>query len=419
MILRNFFRHFAQREGFIVDRAEDACDYEGMPKRMLSIPKVILLFQTNEHTHRDIMNGVLEYERIHGPWSMRILEGRQGERNVGFLKSWGASAIIGVIQNPMYSVAADLRVPTLLIDPADPESLPAALRRCGTFFSDAAAIGELAADFFLERGFTSFAFVGAPIDINWSRNRGNAFRGRLAKAGFTCHTYAPSHPSKDDQDALRAWIKRLPTPIALFAVWDVRAREILDICLTEGIHVPADMAVLGVDNETLICETTIPTLSSIHLDSRRMGYEAASFIDNLLRKKRRPRKAPVRYFKPLSVVARGSTEIVNNPDPVIKKALEVIWLNAHDPQLSIPVVAAHVGVSRRTLEARFRQVLGKSPLDELQWTRLNRAKNLLRSTHFSISALGKMCGFANSSHLGKLFRVVFKTTMTQYRRDKG
>ncbi len=388
-----------------------------MLKNMVSIPKVILLFQTNEHTHRDILHGVLDYERIHGPWSLRILEGRQGEPDANLLKSWGASAVIGVLQNRARPFAGDLNVPTLLIDPNDPEALPLDINLCGSFFSDAQSIGELAADFFLERGFTQFAFVGAPIDINWSRNRAKGFHDRLAHAGFSCHNYATTRRSSDDHGALRAWLKRLPCPTALFSAWDVRAREILDICLTEGIHVPSDLAVLGVDNESLICETTIPTLSSIELDSRRMGYEAASFIDNLLRKKRRSRKAPIRYFKPLSVMERGSTEIVNHPDPVIRKALEFIWLNAHDPQLSIPVVAAHAGVSRRTLEMRFRQMFGKSPLDELHWRRLNRAKNLLSTTHFAISELGKMCGFVNSSHLGKLFRATFGTTMTQYRRN--
>jgi len=391
-----------------------------MSKRMLSIPKVVLLFQTNEHTHRDILSGVLQYERIHGPWSLRILEGRQGERTVRSLTMWQASAVIGVIQNPLYADAvADLKVPTILVDPADPERLPGELKRCSAFFSDAGAIGELAADYFLGRGFTRFAYVGAPIDINWSRNRGRAFSARVAAAGFPCHLYEAVGASADDYDALRQWLKALPTPIAVFAAWDVRGRQILDICLTEGIQVPSEMAVLGVDNETLICETTIPALSSIHLDSKRMGYEAAKFIDGLMRRKFRPRRTVVRFFKPLSVVTRASTEIVDSPDPVVRCALEFIWLNARDAQLSVPLVAMHVGVSRRTLEVRFRQALGRSPLEELQRTRLNRVKSLLRTTNLSIAKVARACGFANASRVGKLFRVAFGTTMTRYRTSNG
>ena len=391
-----------------------------MSKRMRSIPKVVLLFQTNEHTHRDILSGVLQYERIYGPWSLRILEGRQGERTVRSLASWRASAVIGVIQNPLYAgVVAELKVPTLLVDPAGPAALPDALKRCSAFFSDAVAIGEVAADYFLAHGFTRFAYVGAPLDINWSRNRGKAFSDRVAQAGFACRTYEASRETSDDYESLRRWIKSLPTPTAVFAAWDVRGRQILDICLTEGIQVPSEMAVLAVDNEALICETTIPTLSSIHLDSKRMGYEAAKYIDELMRKKRRPEKPVVRFFKPLSVVTRASTEGVNNRDPIIRCALEFIWLNAHDARLSIPHVAVHAGVSRRTLEVRFRHVLGKSPLEELQRTRLNRAKDLLRTTNLSVADIAHSCGFANASHVGKLFRAVFGTTMTRYRKSNG
>ena len=387
---------------------------------MQSIPKVLLLFQTNEHTHRDILSGVLQYERICGPWSLRILEGRQGERTVRSLASWQASAVIGVIQNPLIAEAvADLKVPTLLVDPTDPENLPGALKRCSAYFSDARAIGELAADYFLGRGFTRFAYVGAPIDINWSRNRGRAFSARVAEAGFSTLLYEADGAPSDDYDALRKWLKALPTPIAVFAAWDVRGRQILDLCLTEGIQVPSEIAVLGVDNETLICETTIPTLSSVHLDSKRMGYEAARFIDGLMRQKRRPRRAVVRFFKPLSVVTRASTEVVDSPDPIVRRALEFIWLNAHDAQLSVPLVAAHAGVSRRTLEVRFRQALGKSPLEELQRTRLNRAKSLLRTTNLSVAEVARTCGFANASHVGKLFRAAFGTTMTRYRTSNG
>lgn len=391
-----------------------------MVRRMVSIPRVVLLFQTNEHTHRDILSGVLEYERIHGPWSMRILEGRQGERTVRSLASWHASAVIGVIQSPSYADAvAGLKVPTVLVDPADFDALPAALKRCSAFFSDATAIGELAAEYFLGRGYTRFAYVGAPIDINWSRNRGRAFSNRVARAGFACWTFESACAPQDDYGALREWIGALPTPTAVFAAWDVRGRQILDICLTEGVRVPSEIAVLAVDNETLICETTIPALSSIHLDSRRMGYEAAEFADVLMRRKRGAVKRVVRTFKPLSVVTRASTAFVDCGDPVVRRALEFIWLNAHDVQLSVPHVAAHAGVSRRTLEVRFRQALGRSPLEELQHTRLTRTKDLLRTTNLSIAEVARACGFASASHVGKLFRAAFGATMTRYRKNNG
>jgi LacI family transcriptional regulator len=386
------------------------------------IPQVALLFETNEQAHRDILRGVLRYERIHGPWSLHVVEGRAGEQRLLTLKSWGGTGIIGVIQNRAYAeavLAAD--VPSVLVDPVDEALLPQGLlARHSVFASDQRAIGELAADTFLERTFERFAFVGEIHGINWSRERGEAFAARVRRAGRACHLYGKltAREKRDwglERAKLCAWLKALPKPVAVFAAMDVRGRQVLDACLTAGIDVPHDVAVLAVDNDELICESTTPPLSSIALDTERMGFEAARLLDRAMRRRGRLRRA-ARTFPPVSVVTRRSTASVPIGDPAVTRALEFIWLNAQNP-IGVPDVVKPSGVSRRLLEMRFRKALGRTLQDELQRTRLKRVKALLAETNLSVTAIAKACGFTTKSYLGKVFRRSFGQTMTQYRKN--
>ncbi len=391
-----------------------------MSRNLSKIPQVALLFETNEQAHRDILRGVLRYERGNGPWSLHVAEGRAGEQRLLALKTRGGAGIIGVIQNSAYAnavLAAD--VPAVLIDPMDESRLPPGLlARHSVLASDLRAVGELAAGYFLERGFTHFAFVGEIHDINWSRERGAAFAACVRKAGFECHTYGPlSVRAKRDwgveRDRLSAWLKALPKPAAVFAAMDVRGRQVLDACLTAGLDVPHAVAVLAVDNDELICDATTPPLSSIALDTERMGYEAARLLDQAMRQRSKARRL-TRTFPPLTVVTRRSTEAVHIADPLVARALEFIWLNAQNP-IGVPDIVKHAGVSRRLLELRFREALNGTIQEELQRTRLKRVRTLLAETNLSVTAIARACGFTSKSYLGKVFRRSFLTTMTKYR----
>ncbi len=391
-----------------------------MPHNLSEIPQVALLFETNEQAHRDILRGVLRYERINGPWSLHVAEGRAGEQRLLALKTWGGSGIIGVIQNRAYAEAVlAAEVPAVLIDPMDEALLPKGLlKRHSVLASDLRAIGALAARYFLARAFSHFAFVGEIQEINWSRERGAAFASCVRQAGHTCHTYGPltAREKRDwgiERDRLCAWLRALPKPVAVFAAMDVRGRQVLDACLTAGLDVPHEVAVLAVDNDELICESTTPPLSSIALDTERMGYEAARLLDASMRKPR-GNKRVTRTFAPLTVVTRRSTEAVQVADPLVARALAFIWLNAQNP-IGVPEIVKHTGVSRRLLELRFRKTMKGTLRDELQRTRLKRVRTLLAQSNLSVTALSKQCGFTSKSYLGKVFQRTFKMTMTRYR----
>jgi len=394
-----------------------------MTRNLSAIPQVALLFETNEQAHRDILRGVLRYERINGPWSLHVTEGRTGEQRLLAMKKWGGTGIIGVIQNRAYADAVlAAHAPAVLIDPVDESALPQGLlARHSVLASDLHAIGELAADYFLERKFTNFAFVGEIHAINWSRERGAAFAERIKQAGFTCHAYGPL-TAREKQDwgvergKLCDWLMGLPKPVAVFAAMDVRGRQVLDACLTAGLDVPHDVAVLAVDNDELICDSTLPPLSSIALDTERMGYEAARLLDQAMRLRRKSWRV-TRTFPPLAVVTRRSTEAVHIDDPLVARSLEFIWLNAQNP-IGVPDIVEQAGVSRRLLELRFRKALGGTIQAELQRTRLKRVRTLLAETNLSVTAIAGSCGFTSKSYLGKVFRRTFHTTMTKYRVDR-
>ena len=395
-----------------------------MSQKLSRIPQVALLFETNEQAHRDILRGVLQYVRIHGPWSLHVAEGRAGEQRLLTLGAWGGAGIIGVIQNRAYAEAVLASgVPAVLIDPVDESLLPPGLlARHSVLASDQRAIGELAAEYFLERGFAHFAFVGEIQGINWSRERGAAFAARIGCAGSVCRMYGAltAREKRDwvvERQRLSAWLRELPKPIAVFAAMDARGRQVLDACLTAGLDVPGDVAVLAVDNDEHICDSTTPPLSSIELDTSHMGFEAARLLDEAMRLKRKAKRV-TRVFPPIKVVSRRSTEAIRIADPLIAEALDFIWLNAHTP-IGVPDIVAHVKVSRRLLELRFRKERAGTLQEELQRTRLKRVKAMLAETNLSVTAIAKACGFTSKSYLGKVFRNTFGTTMTRHRAERG
>ncbi|MDA3925404.1 MAG: XylR family transcriptional regulator [Kiritimatiellae bacterium] len=391
-----------------------------MAKALTEIPQVALLFETNEQAHRDILSGVLRYVRNHGPWSLHVAEGRPGEQRLLTMKAREGSGIIGVIQNRAYAQAVlATKVPAVLIDPVNASQLPpGVLDLHSVMASDQRAVGEMAAEFFLERQYQEFAYVGEVQGINWSRDRGKAFAKAAKQAGYPCHTYGPltARQKKDwgfEREKLRKWLMSLPKPCALFAAMDVRGRQVLDACLTAGIDVPREISILAVDNDELICEATTPPLSSIQLNTERMGFEAARLLDCHLRSTRKLKKMN-RTFAPVQVVSRQSTDAVQIDDRIVSEALSYIWLNAQSP-IGVPDIVEHVGVSRRQLEKRFRKVMQRTLQGELQSTRLKRVRILLTETNLSVTAIARACGFTSKSYLGKVFRREHQITMSKWR----
>lgn len=384
-----------------------------------SMPRVLLLFPTSIMACRWMLRGILRYVHSRGPWELHIIEDREGEQKLRQVQTWGVTGMIGYVHNKAHADAVlAAGVPAVIVDPLKEYLVPSnLLSRFSRVACDSHEIGRVAADYFLDRQHTNFAFVGEINDIHWSRDRAEAFAARVAEAGFACHIY-PALTARErndfgiEQRRLCAWLKALPKPVAIMAAWDVRGRQVLDACMTAGVSVPQEAAVLSVDNDEILCETTNPSMSSIQMGAEEGCYEGAKVLDGFMRG--RPQSQCVIPYGAVRVVTRRSTEAIRINDPLVVKALEFIWLNTGAP-MTVSDVARHLRVSRRLLEMHFRKEVGRTVHDEILRVRLDRVQALLRDTRMTISEIAGACGFAGPSHLGRRFQDAFRITPSAFR----
>ena len=250
-----------------------------------------------------------------------------------------------------------------------------------------------------------------------------AFHGwtRLAEAGLSCEEYrCPSERARVDwaldQKHLARWLHDLPKPVAILAAHDARARQILETCHGNGLNVPGEVALLGVDNDEMICENTMPTLSSVQPDFEAGGYEAARLLEELMRGKARGVCNICYGVK--QVVLRESSRFAHAVDRRYLRGLEFIRLNA-GTAITVTDIARHMGVSRRLAEMLFRRHVGHSILDEIQEVRLTRLKTFLSETTLPIGTITWQCGYQSENHVKRVFKQKTGLTMSQYRKQRS
>lgn len=391
-----------------------------MPEKCAFIPHVAVLFPMTLKGHLDVFEGILDYVRLHGPWQLYRMEGRPGEQKLLDLKRWGCTGIIAGNCTPAESALIErLRMPIVIFEPApDMRVAPHPLANRSALIVNSRAIGERAARYFLERHYRRFAFVGEPHDAYWSSERGTAFRETVIAAGASCEEYPPTTPAERrdwavEQPRMQKWLRALVKPVALFAAMDGRARQVIDACLSEGIPVPEEVAVLGVDDDPFICSATFPSLSSIQINGRQAGYLLAEHLDGLMHGRRLPKN--IFMADPSRVVNRGSTDATAIPDRQVARALEFIWREAGQRPLHVPDVVRVFGSSRRFAEIHFKTVVGRTIMEEIQRVKLERVCALLAETNLPVGEITRKCGFVKESHLAVLFRKRFNQTMSAYR----
>jgi LacI family transcriptional regulator len=282
--------------------------------------------------------------------------------------------------------------------------------------SDPIEVSRLAAEHLLERRFTNFAYVGSD-DRGWSKRREKGYRAYLSQRGFEPFIYPiPKRPQdrewEREQALMVRWISKLPTPIGLFACDDDRGREVLEVCGLAGLNVPEDVAVVGVDNDEIFCELADPPLSSVALNAETAGYRAAALLDEMMHGRVRKRQQII--VEALGVVTRRSTDVVAVEDEDIAAALQFIR-REQGRGISVDDVVEKVAVSRRNLEKRFRDTIGRSILDEIQLVRLVRAKRLLVETTYPISKVADLAGFGSAGYFIQFFHRHVGKTPRKYR----
>lgn len=288
------------------------------------------------------------------------------------------------------------------------EDLP--LPRVG---NDDQAIGRMGAGYFLERGFVNFGFVC--FEEAWYG------RGRLAgyrqivegQTGYACHVFRFAGQSWDVFHAhFTSWIADLPKPVAVMATNDVIARQVIAATLDGGWRVPDDVAVLGVDNDRWATALSRVPISSVQIDARRVGYQAAAMLDKLIAG-RQPK--PV-FLPPIGIETRRSTDIHLQDDPLVSEALGFMREHARET-ISIDDVLIALDVSRRTLETRLKRAVGLTPQAAIFHTKIERAKTLLTTSESTIGEIALACGFERPERFNVVFKRETGITPGQYRRQ--
>ncbi len=383
--------------------------------------KVAVFVETSRGYGRALCEGIADFAQACGNW---VFEGGGESWEQGLRAIDGkVNGVIARIPNAkMAQALARLRVP--VVDIYRWRDYPS----ISSVDADHAAIGRLAAGWFIERRFKHFAFcgyTGAPF----SDARGASFRKAVGEQGFDCALYyetvydtnylgkmilqAEAYGDPLDRDRMAEWLGTLPLPVALFCCHDIRAYQVVALCKELGLSVPKDVAVMGVDNDRLLCGFSNPMLTSVDPNARQIGWEGAELLSAMMLN----RRSKVRHVlvPPLRIVERASTET----DPVepqwLSAALRFIreaipsGINAED-------VIRHVGLSHTHVERAFVRVLGNTVHQEIARLRMREACRLLAETQVPAAEVSKLTGFSSPQYFNRLFGKQFGMTPVEYRK---
>jgi LacI family transcriptional regulator len=377
---------------------------------------VALIVDAAKPYDRKIIGGVAQYVKERGNWSLYVEE--DPLQKLPDLRSWQGSGIIANFDDRKVAAAVrGLKAPVVGVGGGygwyDPTS------RIPYFASDNEAVARLAAQHLIDRGYRRLAFYGYPrTQINrWSEERAKAFQQRAAEGGIPCEFYTGRHGTArrwtDLQRGLTVWLRSLEKPVGIMACNDVRARHVLEACRAIAARVPEDVAVIGVDNDEMICDLTDPPLSSVEQGARRMGYQAAALLDRLMAGRKPPRARLV--LEPEGVIARRSTDFLAIDDADVATAVRFIREHACN-RILVDDVVQRVGVSRSTLKNRFKAAMGRSIHAEIQRVQLERAKQLIALTDLPLKQVALQAGFQYVQYLTRLFRRRIGQTPAEFRR---
>ncbi len=368
------------------------------------------LIETSNAYARGLMHGIAAYVRQHVPWSIYLSESHRGDFSLAWLSHWKGQGLIARIENRTIArFVKHLRIP--MVDVSAARLIPS----LPWVETDDAAIAQLAAEHLLERGFKRFGFCGDDR-FNWSRWRQEKFAHLIRKNGFFCSIYKSASDQIGHQageiESMAQWVARLPKPVGIMACYDSRGRQVLNACRQRGIAVPDEVAILGVDNDEVLCDFADPPLSSVILNPHRTGYEAAALLDRMMNGERIGPEA--HRIEPLGVATRQSTDVLAVEDHGVAAAVRYIREHACEG-ISVKDVLRAAPQSRRSLEVRFKKLIGRTPHEEISRVQLNRVKRLLAESDWSLERIAECTGFAHAGYLSAVFRRHSGLTPGRYR----
>ena len=365
-------------------------------------PKVVVIVEAR--LGREILVGCLDYaERADWPG---LLVGLHPLAERGQIELPPCDGVIAMIWSPTHARALrQLGCPIVNV---------AALSSTAPFVtvqSDDHAIGALAAQHLLDRGLRHFGAIHPRDQATGQRVDG--FLDELARAGTHRREVALFRDDVvEDTDELASRLSKLQRPLGVFAYADYTALHLIRACGRAGLRVPNEVAIVGCDNMEGVVEQASPPLSSVALSWQRIGWLAAERLDALMRGD--DDVPPLTLVPPTRVIMRDSSRLTAVDDPEVTHALQVMR-TPEGMRQNIDELVAGLSLTRRTLERRFQQLVGRSPADELRRVRVERAKMLLTQSVLPMHEIAAELGFANANHFSVLFMRTTGMRPTRYR----
>ncbi|HXB59745.1 MAG TPA: DNA-binding transcriptional regulator [Candidatus Acidoferrales bacterium] len=386
------------------------------------IPIVALLIESSRASGRALLDGIAQFAQHYGHWSFYWEPG-------GLEKAWPklkALNVDGIILRDVDKLdeVKRLDIPAVVIGHSKRE-----IPNFVNVVTDSTAIGKIGAEHLLTRGFKHFAYCGygsispsggKPKLLVWSELRRASFQKGIEKAGFKVDTHcvlsAATSAWTDELSRMTHWLRSLPKPVGLMACNDDCGRQVIEACKLAELTVPDEVGVLGADNDELVCGLSAPPMSSVAINFERAGYEAALVLNDLLRGKT---KAPVNITVATThVVVRSSTDFVAITDRNLSKALQFMRDHLRE-NIMVSDIARFAGLSRRSLEIKFRQEMKFSIHKYIRRMRTDQIVRLLMETELPVGDIAESLGFSDVQHFARYFRAGKGISPLAFRRAYG
>lgn len=378
-----------------------------MPRR-----SVALLIESSNAYARGLLQGIIAYQQQHEAWSIYLPEQDRGATPPKWIRNWRGDGVIARIETEeIAKVVHRIGIPVVDVSAARQ------LERIPWVETDDQRVAELAAEHLLERGFRNLAFYGDP-KFNWSIWRRDHFVASLQRRGLSCEVFDTLGPETRgyswtrENRRLANWIRNLSKPVGLMASYDIGARQVLDACRELNIMVPEEIAVIGVDDDPIVCNLAFPSLTSVIPDAAGAGYRAAELLE-LMMSGGTP-TSESHFLAPLGISTRQSTDIFAVEDPEIRRAAKLIREQACTG-ITVIDVLGEVSLSRRVFESRFRNATGQTPHEAILSQRLKRVEQLLRESDLSLETIAARTGFEHPEYMSVAFRKHFQMPPGKYR----
>jgi len=371
----------------------------------MNCPYIAVIADLGSHCARNAFRGIADYIRLLSGGYDLVLQTR-----LAWQECKPAGIIVLIHKKSMLKTLRESHVPVVNIgEQVAQTGFP-------TVVADAEEVGRLAALHLLAAGFAHFGYYGEK-GVVYHLRRGQGFIRALREKGHGCESYfSATNPARrrlaHERKQLEQWLLQLPKPAGIMCGSDWTAWSIYDACKRSQIKIPAEVALVGVDNDELFCETYAPTLSSVDIDFRRIGYEAAALLFRLLAGQPAPAR-PV-LIKPRGFIQRRSSDVFISNDPHVSTVVQYIRRHIDEP-LGVAALLKLAPLSRRVLERRFHRGLGWSMRAEIHRCKIERIKQLLGGTTLTMTKIAEQTGFSGLSHMGFLFRKETGLTLHAYR----